>query len=123
MWAIFWGLLTVGVFRTELPYKRMAIALLPLFMIAGFSVVLTSTTLPSHNNGIILEDSITLREGDGKEFNEIAKIDSADGQRTQILNQRSGWTQIKTRDDRIGWVPSSSVAAIGRAIGKQASNL
>jgi uncharacterized protein YgiM (DUF1202 family) len=45
-----------------------------------------------------------LRAADGENFEEITRIDRADGQVVRVLDQRNGWYRIKTQDGRVGWI-------------------
>ncbi|MCA9170937.1 MAG: BatD family protein, partial [Planctomycetales bacterium] len=105
---LFWGLLTIGIFRPKLPMKRLAAIPLAVLLLTAVSVGLAPTRPVVEGPGVIVANRIALRSGDGEQFSELVTISPADGHRVDILTERAGWMQIQTRQEQKGWVPSST---------------
>ena len=109
---VFWGLMIVGLYQSRFPWKR--IALLPLVILigSGCSVVLSVTMEPAANQAIIVANRVVLRTADGEEFKEVTTLSPADGHRVEIIHQRNGWAQVKTRQGKLGWLPLSTLESL-----------
>ncbi len=110
--VLFWGVLIVRTagFRFQL-WRFAAVPLLVLLVSLG-SVTLAATDQDDLGNGVIVVDSLPLHAGDGELFAEVAKLQTAQGQRVDVLATRGDWTQVRTAGGQIGWVAGKAVERI-----------
>ena len=108
----FWLLLIVSALGTSanrFPLKRIAIAPLILLVLTAVSFGLSNSNAFSDYNGIIVTNNVTLRSGDGEQFNEVATLETTQGQRVKYLDRRGDWAKIETATKQSGWVRSRDV--------------
>ena len=119
IWALaisslsFWGLLIVSALRTSAsryPWKRIAIVPLIVLIVTATSYGLSNWSSPQEFNGVIIANNVTLHSGDGKQFDEVATITTAQGHRVKYLDRRGDWAKIETATQQSGWVRSRDVA-------------
>ncbi|MEO8269920.1 MAG: BatD family protein, partial [Aureliella sp.] len=106
---LFWGLLIARVVGANIPVWRIAAVPALLLVISSGSFFLTQTSLPSPYSAIIVNNSVSLHAGDGEQFDQVFSIDAAQGHRVEVLAQRGAWTQIRTAEGHIGWIPAHAV--------------
>jgi tetratricopeptide (TPR) repeat protein len=102
--VLFWGLMIAAIFKPQQPIKSWSLIPLLVLLVVGTSLWLQTTDQVDYGTGVILASDIVLRAADGENFEEIARIDRADGQIVRVLEQRNGWYRIKTLDNQVGWV-------------------
>ena len=110
--VLFWGVLIVRTagYRFHL-WRFAAVPLLALLVSLG-SVTLAATDQDDSGNGVIVVDSLLLHAGDGDLFAEVARLQTAQGQRVDVLATRGNWTQVRTAAGQIGWVAEKAVERI-----------
>ena len=108
----FWGLLTVRLFFRSFSVWKYATGPLVALILSLGSVALIQTSGNSPWNAVVIADKINLRSGDGDHFDQIVAIDSAQGQRVEVLTHRGSWMQIRTADGHQGWVPGHAVEQV-----------
>ena len=106
---LLWSIPIARTIGHRIPVWRFAILPLLLFTTSLTSAALASTQPQSAENGILVANNITLRAGDGENFDAVFSLDVAQGHRVEILTTRGNWTQIKTRHGHIGWLPARDV--------------
>lgn len=58
---------------------------------------------------VFSKEDVTMRSGDGNGFEPIAELSSAYGHEAVLLDQRSGWVQVRLPPNWVGWVDESRV--------------
>ncbi|QDV17123.1 Tetratricopeptide repeat protein [Gimesia panareensis] len=101
----FWGLVIWRTMGHHLSLWKFATLPGLLLMAALVSIYLQADNTAQRGNAVVVEQHLQLHAGDGEQFAEVAKLDSAEGHRVQTLAHRGSWTQIQTRRGQIGWVP------------------
>jgi hypothetical protein len=109
---LFWGLLTAAAMGYRFPLKRLAIVPLLLLIVSGTSCALEANGRSGNLNGVIVTNDVHFRAGDGEQFDDVVFLESAQGQRVQILNQRSNWRQVRTATGQTGWIPAADVESL-----------
>ncbi len=104
---LFWGLITLWTIGFTVPVKRLAAAPLLLLLISVGSLTLSATE-PTGKSAIIVTDSVTVRAGDGEQFDALSTLSSADGETVAILVDRGDWLQIEARE-LTGWVAARDI--------------
>ena len=61
--------------------------------------------------GVIVTSPVTLRDGDGEQFDEVAAVAHAVGQTVAVLGHRGDWTRVVLSEGTTGWLPRASVDA------------
>ncbi len=105
----FWGLLIARTVGLVFPVWRCAAAPLLILIASLGSVVLSQTEPESMLNAVIVADAVSLRAGDGEQFDEVVSVETAQGHRVEMLGQRGRWSQIRTADGHTGWIESDDV--------------
>lgn len=106
----FWLCLTARTLQWKLPVLQLALLPLTLMLIAGFC--LYASDRPSETVAILVSDQVTLRSGDGEEFEVLETIDSAVGLTSRVLDQRDGWLELSIEGKQSGWTPDTNVELI-----------
>jgi tetratricopeptide (TPR) repeat protein len=110
--VVFWGLLIVRTAGYRFPLWRFAaLPLLGLLVSLG-SYTLAASDMADSGNGVVVVDSLLLHAGDGAQFAEVAKLEAAQGHRVEVLTTRGDWTQLRTAQGHVGWVPAKEVLRI-----------
>ncbi|WP_417388597.1 BatD family protein [Gimesia sp.] len=105
----FWGLVIWRTMGHQLSLWKFATLPGLLLMAALVSMYLQAENTAEQGNAVIVERHLQLHAGDGEQFAEVAKLDSAEGHRVQTLAHRGTWTQIQTGKGQIGWVPDQAL--------------
>ncbi|TWU39948.1 Tetratricopeptide repeat protein [Novipirellula aureliae] len=100
----FWGLLILRIVFRPFPLWKYAAVPLMLLLLSLGSVSLTQTNPQPTWNAVIVADDVSLRAGDGDQFDSVLSAASSQGQRVEMLATRGDWTQIRTDDGHVGWV-------------------
>lgn len=107
---IFWGLAIARTLGLPRVVGRLAILPLLILGLTGGSLAL-SNSLHRTAEAILVEKSISLRAGDGEEFDEVAKLDGVDGRRVRILEDRADWQEVAV-GEQTGWMPASQLSRL-----------
>lgn len=110
---VFWGLLIFHTLTDRVAVGRYAIAALLLMLLAGGTAWWSQSGLAAPQaSAVIVASNVTLRAGDGEQFEVVSTIDPAEGHRVEHLNSRGGWTQVRTQDGQVGWLRSHALEFI-----------
>ncbi len=111
--TVFWGLLIVRTW-SNLRFAVVTYAALPalLLLLSLGSVLLDKTNALAADNGVVVVGTLALRSGDSDQFETVAEIENADGQRVQILTQRGGWAHVNTKQGLDGWVKNDEIESV-----------
>ncbi len=111
--VLFWGLMIVRTAGWQFPVWRWALvpALLMVVSFSSIAVTLSQAT-DDANPGIVVASQVTLHAGDGDWFDQVHAIESAQGQRVELLAERGSWKQIVTADGHTGWVRADAVEPV-----------
>ena len=110
-WIVFWTALFV---RTLVPYRCRAVAALSLSVavLAGFSYFFRVAEFTRANQAVFVTADVPIRQGDGEEFEEIARLATAEGRVVTVLQSRGDWYQVSFDPASSGWVPADTIEAI-----------
>ncbi len=78
---------------------------------AGVAYALPQFAVPAPQ-AVMVADQVSLRTGDGEQFDKVLDIPTADGQPAEILAERSGWVKVRTATGQEGWLPADQVLRI-----------
>ncbi|TWT75079.1 BatD family protein [Allorhodopirellula solitaria] len=111
----FWGLLTVRI--VSQPFPVFAYAAVPLaLLLLSLGMLVVSDSSPSRPySAVIVADEVSLRAGDGDDYEPIAALSAAAGQRVETIAQRGQWTCIRTESGDQGWVLDRDLAILTTA--------
>ena len=111
--TVFWGLLIVRTW-SNLRFAVVTYAALPalLLLLSLGSVLLDKTNALAADTGVVVVGTLALRSGDSDQFETVAEIENADGQRVQILTQSGGWAHVKTKQGLAGWVKNDEIESV-----------
>ena len=76
------------------------------------SVILESRSRANTICGVITDQQVVARQGDGPNYPESFKDPLHTGTEFDLLERRSGWFHIKLSDDSDGWIPDNSADLI-----------
>ncbi len=108
--VLFWVLVTIKTLRPRT--KALSWCIIPLALAFGTGVCCYQISQSENDLAVFVSNEITLKSGDGGEFQTEAKVESASGIVVQLLGQRADWAKVRLPDDRIGWVPKSTVEKV-----------
>lgn len=106
---VFWGVLVARTLGYRIPIGKIAIVPALLLCVSVASVALTMTEPPEKEGGILVVDHLTLRAGDGENFESVLKLESALGTSVEVLVERNSWVKVKTAKGLVGWVPANQI--------------
>ena len=100
---VFWSLMIAKAVGVITHTWRFAALPLILILCTAASLWLAGTSRMTPD-AIIVADQVALRAGDGPEFDTVASLEAADGMPIDVLDERAGWTKVKTQDEAEGWI-------------------
>ncbi len=103
-WLAFWIALAVSLLRWKTPWKPIAVTAFFIALLCGGSYLLRVTEFTRDDTAILVSSSVSLRQGDGESFSEVAKITQQAGRPVQVLGQRGEWLQVATESGQQGWI-------------------
>ena len=108
----FWGLWIVRVAGVRFRVWRFAGAPLLVLLVSLSAYGLAATDNASDGNAVVVADHVRLHAGDGIQFEEVATLHDAQGQRVEVMSERGNWTQIRTAHGQIGWAQKCDIESI-----------
>ena len=111
-WIVFWASVSLRVFWHGFRWHWIGIPLLLVILLTAPLAVHDLFQLQPVPQAIAVTDSITLREGNGESFAEVAKMSNAQGQRFEILELRGSWLKARMADGTTGWLSPEQIEAI-----------
>lgn len=111
---VFWGLLIARTAGRRFPIWRCAATPAMILLVSLGSLGLTETEAANTFNAVVVADGISLRAGDGEQFDEVMSVEAAQGCRLELLGQRGSWAQVRTASGHIGWIDSHDVERFER---------
>jgi tetratricopeptide (TPR) repeat protein len=111
-WLAFWTALSFRLLRITTTWKAFACVALTLAIVCGGSYLLRVSEFTRDHVAVLVSPSISLREGDGAEFPELAMIHDQQGKQVKVLEKRGGWLHISANNGHIGWVRNKEVVEI-----------
>ena len=109
---LFWGLLTARAWGHKIASWRLLAVSACLLLFSLCSTIVAESASDSAWNAVIVANNVSLHAGDGEQFDEVFSIDAAQGHPIEVLTRRGTWTQIRTAEGHIGWVPLQSIELI-----------
>ena len=76
------------------------------------SVVVETRTQANRVCGVITDQQVIARQGDGPNYPESFKDPLHAGTEFDLLERRSGWFHIMLSDDSEGWIPDNAAELI-----------
>jgi hypothetical protein len=119
-WIAFWGLvarrrLAPPTADSEGRRAVWATALwgtLAVSMVAAATLVYDSSMERLYPVGVLTNDQIVLRSGNGEGFGTVAQEPLREGVEFTILEQRPGWWRVELADGTAGWIPASDAKSV-----------
>ncbi|MEZ6062848.1 MAG: BatD family protein [Planctomycetaceae bacterium] len=108
----FWGIQVARAAGIRRVSFRFAVLPLVLLAVSLTSAILATTSSAARGDGIVVVNTLTLRAGDGSNFDSLQSLENAVGSRVTILAGRGPWLRVQTRDGQTGWVPANHVEPI-----------
>ncbi|MEZ6136268.1 MAG: hypothetical protein R3C53_15340 [Pirellulaceae bacterium] len=108
----FWGLLILRTLGFRFPWWQLATIPALILLVALMSTWLTATDPAKRLNAVVVANTISIHAGDGEHFDQVATLESAQGQRLELLTTRGRWSQVRAQNGQTGWVKSQSVVAV-----------
>ncbi len=62
------------------------------------------------DRAVIVQSSLLIRQGDGEEFDLIAKRVDVEGDVVTVLGHRAGWAKVQLSDGTTGWVNAEQLS-------------
>ena len=106
----FWCLMVLGTLQVRIPSMRLAVVPPMFLLVCGIFLSLTGAERASV--AIIVTDDVQLRAGDGREFAEVAKLDSAEGREATITDHRNDWVKLTFSSGESGWLHASQIEPV-----------
>jgi len=107
----FWLLLAVRL-SARLPLHRFSIATLLLASLILGTSVAVDLVQNRRSNAVIIADEVTVRSGNGNEFDLAIDRPLPSGVEVQVLEARGHWRLVKLPDGSVGWIPENSLEPI-----------
>ena len=111
-WSVFWVTLAL-MLKRELRFgRKVAVLALGLCLLCGISLSINSWDTEGKNRGIVVADSVQLREGNGSAFASLGGATLAEGSRFRVMQQKGDWLEIRTDDGQQGWMAADAAEII-----------
>jgi len=108
--ASFWLLVVVKTVRPRLRMLRWCVV--PFLCAVLSAAVCYQIDQSDVDLAVVMGDTITLKTGDGAEFQTEATLEAATGTVVRVLGQRADWRKVRLPDDRVGWVSKSAIEKV-----------
>ena len=106
-----WFCLGRGLLRQRKP--AVASGLVALLVSAGcLTMMLRQTVYAPTGQAVAIVADLDVRQGDGKDFPVVQKLDNTEGHVVKIEQQRGDWYRIAAADSVAGWVTADSLEVI-----------
>ena len=109
--VLFWLLAIVRTAGYRIPFWRLAMVPLLCLICCGLSLGLHYQQQPDAL-GVLVADTIELRQADGFEFPVVRQFDSSEGNEVRIVAERGDWIKVEWEPGVVGWIPESVVERI-----------
>ncbi len=103
-WALLWGIISLRILRFRFHWKSAASLTLLCVLVAGGSYLLRVVEFARDDTAVVVQPTISIREGDGNEFRELTEVSNAEGRVVTILDRRGDWMRIDVDGEASGWV-------------------
>jgi len=118
---LFWLGMTIRLFKKIVP--RWLLTILCLCTVLLFGSLITEAILAQKTaQGVILENEIIARKGDGNNFQPSFKEPLHQGTEFTLIETRKNWLQVELADGRSCWVPVKAVGLLSPSQGSTTSN-
>lgn len=105
--------LTLRIWLPRLPRLLPLCMILLVLIIAMASSAAAEQTLAGRNqSGVILDEYVTARQGDGLNYPESFTEPLHEGTEFDLIQQRPGWLHIQLPDGTQAWIPASAAELI-----------
>ena len=64
------------------------------------------------NQAVLVLSDVSLRSGDGREFEVVHELPGSDGRVVRVLDQRGQWHKVEFKDGATGWLPTTALQII-----------
>jgi uncharacterized protein YgiM (DUF1202 family) len=81
-------------------------------MTAFTSYRLRVTEFTADDQAILVQANLSLRAGDGTEFDVVRELPGSDGRLVRVLTQRGQWHKVEFGDGSTGWLPNTALQII-----------
>jgi hypothetical protein len=110
-WFVFWGILSVRIFKGIPGFKTVSIFLGFLSIVLSVSVGFDMADQRSQH-GVIVLDEVIVRRGNGVNYSPLFKEPIHEGVEFEIIEQRPNWLQILLPNGSKGWIEKSSALLV-----------
>ena len=112
-WIVLCLLFTISLYKRKTRFLRLLCLLLAI-TIVSFSISLTIDLLGHRNNieGVILTDSVIVRQGDGRNYPPSFEQPLHSGTEFKVIDQRPDWLHIKLANSNDTWIHRSHTGLI-----------
>ena len=93
-------------------WKVPVTCLLVIAMTAFTSYRLRVTEFTADDQAILVQANLTLRAGDGTEFDVVRELPASDGRLVRVLTHRGQWHKVEFGDGSTGWLPNTALQII-----------
>ncbi|MDA7874869.1 BatD family protein [Rhodopirellula sp.] len=111
-WIGVWGLIAWRLISRPLHWKLPTTCLVLLAFAAFASYELRVSEFSMDNQAVVTQPNISLRDGDGSEFEIVRETPFLGGDTVQVLDQRGSWHKVKLSNGQSGWLPSTALQLI-----------
>lgn len=105
-WFILWIALSSRVLGVTRSWRGVVCLALMVTLATGTAYLLRVTEFNRDGEAVLTASTVSLHEGDGDEFPEVANLVNREGRVVRVLEQRGDWIHIATASGLQGWIHS-----------------
>ncbi|UCD74026.1 MAG: tetratricopeptide repeat protein [Phycisphaerales bacterium] len=113
-YMLFWIILISWLFRPPGFWRYPAGACAVIWIACGTSLTMDLVTAGSHREGVVIQDEVIVRKGNGEGFAPQFEQPLHEGVEFRLAERRGDWLSIELPDGKTGWLPARAAGLIER---------
>jgi len=111
-WWSAWSMVAWRLLSAPKHWKVPVTCLMLIAITAFASYRMRVTEFSADDQAVLVQSGVSLRSGDGRDFEILRELTDSDGRLVRVLDQRGQWHKVKFDNGSTGWVPTTALQVI-----------